>query len=570
MEFTAKAGGRFIARSGSLDGGGDRGRVDERAHFINVLMLDRHGNRIDRRNPQDIFTPLYDHQIPPGAAQVVHYRLQLPADLAEPVELGVRVRYRKFDYTYMEIVHGKGKVPELPIVDLCSDRVVLPVAGGKEVPAQTPPIPAWQRWNDYGIGCFLEGGPDGKGAGEKGQAEAAFQRMLSAEFKDAKDAHAHAHVNLARVHLAYGGQERLDRAKEALHQARLCDPPAPWWTVAWFTALVNIENANFEQAIHGLEQILDPKNGDPVRKLDFSSDYVVRNELGKTLFLRAQQEEGQDAEKFLLRAILQFERTLTLDAEDVVAHEFLNKCFARLAAAPTAGTVPERWSAEEKEIHRLIEPATTESGRKLVRLLAATDTPLRVPLLLAVRQRLLKVPPNDIALRLLAAQALTHLDRHLLAAIPDLGKRLADKSLPATQREDAAQQLAAALAQLALKPAPVNARPVVGFTSAWPGSNSPVHVALEALADGGYLQGPLPPPRLLVLQKLRQQVRPLFDEQDELRPAAALVLGRIHLAMHGIYKPDEAAQAAAIGIHRQRHPAAAQASHPVVIYDLRP
>ena len=32
------------------------------------LMLDRNGNRINRRNPQDIFTPLYDKQIPPGAA----------------------------------------------------------------------------------------------------------------------------------------------------------------------------------------------------------------------------------------------------------------------------------------------------------------------------------------------------------------------------------------------------------------------------------------------------------------------------------------------------------------------
>ena len=32
-------------------------------------MLDRDGNRIDRRNPQDIFMPLYNHQIPPGAGQ---------------------------------------------------------------------------------------------------------------------------------------------------------------------------------------------------------------------------------------------------------------------------------------------------------------------------------------------------------------------------------------------------------------------------------------------------------------------------------------------------------------------
>ena len=29
----------------------------------------------DRRNAQDIFTPLYNHQIPPGAGQTVHYEL---------------------------------------------------------------------------------------------------------------------------------------------------------------------------------------------------------------------------------------------------------------------------------------------------------------------------------------------------------------------------------------------------------------------------------------------------------------------------------------------------------------
>src|SRR5262249_23235487 len=152
-----------------MDGGEDRGRVDEWAHFLNVLMLDRHGNRVDRRNPQDIFTPLYDHQIPPGAAQVVHYRVHVPRDLrpGETVELSARVRYRKFDYRSMEIIHGDGKVPPLPIVDLCTDRVELPVAGLAETapPQESPVKPAWQRWNDYGIGCFLEGGPDGKKGG---------------------------------------------------------------------------------------------------------------------------------------------------------------------------------------------------------------------------------------------------------------------------------------------------------------------------------------------------------------------------------------------------------------------
>ena len=53
--------------------------VDPWSHFINVFMLDREGNRIDRRNPQDIFVPLYNHQIPPGAAAVVHFGFDVPA-----------------------------------------------------------------------------------------------------------------------------------------------------------------------------------------------------------------------------------------------------------------------------------------------------------------------------------------------------------------------------------------------------------------------------------------------------------------------------------------------------------
>ncbi len=71
-------------------------------------MLDRDGNRIDRRNPQDIFTPLYNHQIPPGAAQVVHYSFTVPPDAGDSVTLDVKLNYRKFDTIYMNYVFGKG------------------------------------------------------------------------------------------------------------------------------------------------------------------------------------------------------------------------------------------------------------------------------------------------------------------------------------------------------------------------------------------------------------------------------------------------------------------------------
>jgi tetratricopeptide (TPR) repeat protein len=332
VDFTARSGRRVIGRSGALDQGPDKGRVDKWAHFVNVLMLDRHGNRINRRNPQDIFTPLYDHQIPPGAAQVVHYDLHVPKNIEGPVELTVKLRYRKFDFEYMSLVSGgDSKVPPLPVVDLCQDSVTLPVAGmAPTVPAQTSPIkPPWQRWNDYGIGCLLEGGVDAK-KGELIQAEEAFQHLLT-DPATAEEAHGHAYVNLARV---YNVDGRLDKAVEVLRKAVKADPPAPAWTVAWFNGLVNAQNGYLDRAIADFESILDPKRQLHSRNLDFTKDYVVIDQLGKTLFDRAQQEtDDAERDRFLRRAVEQFERTLALDSEDLDAHYGLSQCYAQLGHA---------------------------------------------------------------------------------------------------------------------------------------------------------------------------------------------------------------------------------------------
>jgi hypothetical protein len=83
LEVTASSGGRIIARNGAIE----EGTVDPGAHFISVYMLDREGRRVDRRNVQDIFVPLYDHQIPPSAAAVVHYGFTVPNGLIAPLEI---------------------------------------------------------------------------------------------------------------------------------------------------------------------------------------------------------------------------------------------------------------------------------------------------------------------------------------------------------------------------------------------------------------------------------------------------------------------------------------------------
>ncbi len=112
VDAKVNGGGKVIGRNGGL--GSDK-EVDPWSHFVNVYMLDRDGNRIDRRNPQDIFTPLYNHQIPPGAGQVVHYDLTVPAGQKRPLTVEVKLQYRKFDTLYMNYVYGSNYTKGAPV-----------------------------------------------------------------------------------------------------------------------------------------------------------------------------------------------------------------------------------------------------------------------------------------------------------------------------------------------------------------------------------------------------------------------------------------------------------------------
>lgn len=330
VDFTAKSGDRIIGRSGALSGPDDTGALDEWAHRLNVLMLDKDGNRINRRNPQDIFTPLYNHQIPPGAGQVVHYKLTVPPDVTRPIDIDVRLRYRKFDDEYMRLVYDKGPVPKLPIVDICQDHITLPVVGvAEKVPEQTSPIKPelqWQRWNDYGIGCLIEGGPGSK-KGELRQAEQAFKQLLDLP----KPAPGHGHLNLVRVYLDEG---RLKEAVDMLNESAKDPPPYPW-VHAWLSGEVNLENAGtraeFDKAIASFEAVFAPTSETAEKHFDFGKDYVVINRLGTALFQRAQKEREIGARApFLRRAIEQFSRALALDKENVDTHYGLMQCYKDL------------------------------------------------------------------------------------------------------------------------------------------------------------------------------------------------------------------------------------------------
>jgi len=338
LDVTVTSGDRVIGRSGAID---ESGEVDRWAHFINVFMLDENGYRVNRRNAQDIRIPLYNHQIPPGAGQVVHYGIELPDDLTDLVTIEVKLQYRKFDHEYMNIVadslsdrdhplrgktHGMSYGNPLPVVTMSSDRITLPVEGvDKPLPeAPVRDIPQWQRWNDYGIGLLLEGKAELK------QAEQAFIEVEKLNRYDGP-------LNLARV---YQNEGRLDEAVEALARAATyTDPPAPPWTMSWLAGAINSQQGHLDDAIANFETVLSTKV--PERKFDFSRDYTVINELGQVQFQRGQQFRGdankEQREQWFRKAVATYERTLTIDSENVAAHYNLEQLHRQLGNTELAG-----------------------------------------------------------------------------------------------------------------------------------------------------------------------------------------------------------------------------------------
>ena len=87
----------------------------------------------------------------------------------------------------------------------------------------------------------------------------------------------------------------MDEAVDALRRAAAYqDPPAPPWTLAWLSGLVNREQGHLAEAEENLRSVLEDRTPEMMRRgFDFSRDYEVINELGLTLFFRAQQVLGE-------------------------------------------------------------------------------------------------------------------------------------------------------------------------------------------------------------------------------------------------------------------------------------
>ncbi len=286
----ASAGGPFF-RSGVLD---DAGRLDAGADRLSTLVIDENGDHMDRRQPQDIRVPLYNNGIGPGAARTVHYRVTVPKDAKDAITLSAGTHYRKFSRDYTTFALGAGQ-PSLPVTTLARDGVTLPVspsAAGRppaEVPSRGNPDPLWLRWNDYGIGLFLQG--DLKGASRAWTKVA----ELAPDKPDGP-------LNRARAEIAEG---RLADARASLEEAEKRRPG--WGKTAFFRATVAKDEGRLADAEKDLKAVLEK----------FPLDRVAWNNLGLVYWLGGTFPE----------AIAAYEKTLAIDPEDVNAHYNLMRVY---------------------------------------------------------------------------------------------------------------------------------------------------------------------------------------------------------------------------------------------------
>ncbi|PYS95894.1 MAG: hypothetical protein DMF50_06895 [Acidobacteria bacterium] len=332
LELKAEdATGRVLYWSGFVEQGG-AGPVEAGAHRYRSLLIDEHGNEINKRNAWAARALVYARVIPPGAADVGRFRVAIPQGARGPITLTARMNYRKFSWYNTRfsfagmrdpavarpavapgfddgpflftgdtsgVSGGIKAIPDPPTVVIAQDRVTLPLvsgpggAGGLARAAVPVPQPFdRERWNDYGIGMLLQG--------DLVAARAAFERVTEIDPR-----YADGFVNLGRVLVQEGDHET---ALPLLERALGIAPDLA--SAHYFLALALKARGRYDAALEHLR----------AAAARFPRDKVVRDQIGRILFL---QRRGQEA-------IAEFEKALLVDPEDLTAHYNLMLCHRAL------------------------------------------------------------------------------------------------------------------------------------------------------------------------------------------------------------------------------------------------
>jgi Tfp pilus assembly protein PilF len=312
------------------------------------LLLDEHGNPINKRNAWAARSVAYVRLIPPGAADTIHYRLDIPHNTGDQIFLKAKVNYRKFAWWNTQWAfagvrdpaqasyslaqgHDDGRwvftgdtskvsggikaIPDIPTTVMAESTATLKVI---DADAELPPVKPFmdravrERWNDYGIGLLLQG--------DLKRAEAVFEKVtvMDPEYADGW-------VNVGRARLQEGN---LAGAEQVLRRALEINPKLA--KTHFFLGSVLKNDGRYDEALRHLRTAASL----------YPLDRVVRNTVGRVLFLKRE----------FANAVPEFKKVLEIDPEDLQAHYNLMLCYQGLGQAPLAErerTLYLRFKADE-------------------------------------------------------------------------------------------------------------------------------------------------------------------------------------------------------------------------------
>ena len=239
-----------------------------------AYQLDADGNQINKRNAWQARSVLYVRLIPPGAADVAHYRVHIPKDAKGPITLhsevelpqvlallhAVRIRRPTRARSGSSAAQSRSQQPEISLyrkqhsgqcvgrnqrrdsrsahrhAGACRDATparILAHRGNRSSPKQDR-----ERWNDWGIGLLLQG--DLKGA------EYAFRKVTEAE-----PDYADGWLNVARALIQEG---ETDAAKPFVQKSlELNSKLGRTW---FFKALTEKADGDYDAALKSLRTAL--------------------------------------------------------------------------------------------------------------------------------------------------------------------------------------------------------------------------------------------------------------------------------------------------------------------------
>jgi tetratricopeptide (TPR) repeat protein len=314
LELQAKdATGRVVYWSGCLTEDG-KGPVEPGAHFYRSYQLDAEGNPIDKRNAWQARSTLYVRLIPPGAADVAHFRVPVPRDAKGPIEFTAKLNYRKFSRFYTQFAYAgqpkpgqdpallsrdhngmeyafnaipanvsgqiRDRIPDLPVIVLAESKASIPLGESSWTPVVRKQDR--ERWNDWGIGLLLQG--DLKGA------EYAFRKTTEAEPE-----YADGWLNVARALIQEGETEA---AKPYIAKALAINPELG--RIWFFNAAIQKADGDYDGALQSLEKT----------RAKYPRDRVVLNQIGRLLFLK----------RDYAKAVAVLKQVCDVDPEDVQMH----------------------------------------------------------------------------------------------------------------------------------------------------------------------------------------------------------------------------------------------------------